>query len=330
MQHVRLGSTGLRVSRVALGTATFGLQCDESTSRRILDHALELGITFIDTADKYPLGGTVETAGRSEEILGQWLRGRRESMVIATKFNGRMGPHAWDEGNSRKHIISAVEGSLRRLGTDYIDLYQVHRPDPATPIDETLETLDSLVTSGKVRYVGCSNFLAYQIALALGRSDLLRLARFVSVQPCYNLLFRQWERETIPLCQEQGLAVIPFNALAGGLLSGKHDRRRGPTKGTRFTLGTAATMYQARYWRDREFDVVERLAEIATEAGMELPTLAVAWVLANPAVTAPILGASRPTQLDATVAAVDISLDTDLLRVMNDLTAEFRLGDALE
>ncbi len=330
MRHVRLGSTGLKVSRVGLGTATFGLQCDERTSHSILDRAAELGITFIDTADKYPLGGTTATVGISEEILGRWLAGRRDDFVIATKFNGRMGPNAWDEGNSRKHIMSAVEGSLRRLGTDYIDLYQVHRPDPATPIEETLQALDSLVASGKVRYVGCSNFLAYQIALALGRSDLLRLVRFVSVQPCYNLLFRQWERETLPLCEEEGLAVIPFNALAGGLLTGKHDRSQGPAEGTRFTLGTAATMYQTRYWREREFQAVDALTQVAAKVGLTLPTLAVAWVLGNPVVTAPILGASRPSQLDATVAAADLSLDAEIVRAMNNLTAEFRLGDALE
>jgi aryl-alcohol dehydrogenase (NADP+) len=327
---VRLGATGLLVSRLCLGTATFGVQCDERASHQVLDRAAELGITFLDTADKYPLGGTVETAGVTESIVGRWLRGRRDDVVIATKFHGRTGPHAWDEGSSRKHILSAVDASLRRLGTDYIDLYQAHRPDPLTPIDETLAALDSLVTAGKVRYAGCSNFLAYQVARAIGRSELLGLHGFVSVQPCYNLLFRQFERELLPLCREEGLAVLPYNVLAGGLLTGKHDRTLGPTPGTRFRLGTAADMYQQRYWQDRDFDAVDAVVLLAAEAGLPPVTLAVAWVLANDIVTAPIIGASRPDQLEDNVAAVDVVLDADLRLRLDELTAQFRRGDAVE
>ena len=239
MRHVRLGRTGLQVSRLCLGTMTFGLQCDEPRSLAILDRAAAGGITFLDAADVYPLGGSLETVGRTEEILGRWLEGRRHDVVIATKCSGAMSSKPWDRGASRKHILDAVEGSLRRLRTDYVDLYQIHHPDPQTPMDETLRALDDVVRAGKARYVGCSNYHAYQVARALGRSEALGLARFDSVQPRYNLLFRQIERELLPLCGEEGIGVIPYNPLAGGFLSGKHRRDVGPTAGTRFTLGSA-------------------------------------------------------------------------------------------
>jgi aryl-alcohol dehydrogenase-like predicted oxidoreductase len=330
MRHVRLGKTGLKVSRLCLGTATFGVQCDEPTSHSILDRASELGVTFLDTADKYPLGGSLETNGRSEEIVGRWLKGRREQFIVATKVHGRMGESAWDTGNSRKHILSAVEASLRRLGTDYIDLYQLHRPDPETPILETLEALDDLVRSGKVRYVGCSNFLAYQVAVALGRSEAHRLVSLVSVQPCYNLLFRQYERELLPLAQQEGLAVLPYNLLAGGLLSGKHQLASGPTPGTRFTLGSAAAMYQDRYWSPESFEAVALVAETARQVGVPVATLAVAWVLSNPVVTSAIVGASRPAQLDATLDAAELGLDPAVVDHLDKVTHGFRFGDALE
>ncbi len=328
MQHTRLGTTGLQVSRICLGTMTFGLQSDEATSRAILDRAAEGGVTFLDTADVYPLGGDLSTVGRTEEIVGRWLEGRREQFVLATKCNGPMGERPWDRGNSRRHILDAVDASLRRLRTDWIDLYQLHAHDPETPLDETLEALDSLVRAGKVRYVGCSNWLAYQVALALGRSEAHGWARFTSVQPRYNLLFREFERELFPLCREEGVGVIPYNPIAGGMLSGKHQRSGGPTEGTRFTLGGAAQLYQRRYWKDEAFDSVEALQQVARDAGIPLPTLAVAWVLDNPAVTAPIIGASRPEQLDATLAAVDVTLDDALRARLDELTRPYRRGDA--
>ncbi|MHB8452027.1 MAG: aldo/keto reductase [Mycobacteriales bacterium] len=329
MEHVRLGRTGLMVSRLCLGTMTFGLQCDEETSRAILDRAAAAGVTFLDTADVYPLGGSLETVGRTEEIVGRWLAGRREQFVVATKCFGATGPAAWDWGNSRKHILTAVEASLRRLGTDYIDLYQLHGPDATTPIEETLEALDSLVRSGKVRYVGCSNFLAYQVALALGRSDARGLVRFASVQPRYNLLFRAGERELLPLCLEEGVGVIPYNPIAGGMLAGKHDRTRPPPEGTRFTLGSAAGIYQGRYWHDDVFDTVDALTALARETGVELATFATAWVLSHPAVTAPIIGASRPEQLDATLAGAECWLEPEVKARADELTARYRLSDAL-
>ncbi len=328
MQHVRLGRSGLLVSRVCLGTMTFGLQVDETASVAILDHASDLGITFIDTADIYPLGGDHTTAGRTEEIVGRWLSGRRDQFVVATKCFGPMGRRPWDMGNSRRHIMDAVDASLRRLQTDWIDLYQLHFDDPGVPLDETLGALDDLVHAGKVRYIGCSNVLAYRVALALGRSDTLGLARFVSVQPRYNLLFREFERELFPLCVDQGIGVIPFNPIAGGMLSGKHDRTRAPEEGTRFALGNAASTYQDRYWHDHVFDSVDALVKLADQAGVALPTLAVAWTLRNPAITSPIIGASRPDQLDATVAGATYAIDDDLATRLDEMTAPYRRGDA--
>ena len=328
VKHRHLGRTGLPVSRICLGTMTFGVQCDEVTSHAILDRAGEAGVTFIDAADVYPLGGGLETVGRTEEIVGRWLRDRRDDFVVATKCVGRMGRAPWDQGASRRHIMDAVEGSLRRLGTDFIDLYQMHSYDPETPIDETLQALDDLVRSGKVRYIGCSNYLAYRVARAIGRSENLGLARFDSVQPRYNLLFRQPERELLPLCLEEGIGVIPYNPIAGGLLSGRHDPERPPPENSRFTLGAAGEMYQARYWRDREFSTVQALQPLAEEAGVPLVTLAVAWVLAHPAVTSAIVGASRPEQLDASVAAADFPLSEELKARLDELTGDYRMGDA--
>ncbi len=306
---------------------TFGLQCDEPTSGAILDRAAEGGIDFLDTSDAYPLGGDLDTRGVTEEILGRWLRGRRDRFIVATKCFVPTGPAPFDGGNSRKHIRSAVDASLRRLQTDYIDLYQLHGYDLNTPIDETLGALDDLVHQGKVRYTGCSNFLTYQLVRAVGRTETLGLTRLDCVQPRYNLLFRQIEREMLPYCGEEGIGVIPYNPIAGGLLSGKHSRSGPPPEG-RFTLGSAGKMYQDRYWRDREFDTVDQLRSVADEAGVGLVTLAVAWVLANKVITAAIIGASRPEQLDASLAAAGFTLDEELKRRLDEITHEYRMGDA--
>ena len=325
----KLGQTGLTVSRLVLGTMTFGLQTDEETSIKILDTAAEAGINFLDTADVYPLGGGLPTAGRTEEIIGRWLKGKREHFIVATKAVGKVGSAPWDQGSSRKHILDAIDASLRRLGTDYVDLYQLHSDDASTPLDETLEALDTIVRAGKVRYIGVSNYLAYRLARALGRADVRHLTRFVSIQPRYNLLFREIERELLPLAKEEGLAVIPYNPLAGGLLTGKHKQAGGPTAGTRFTLGAAAERYQERYWHEREFNTVEELRTVADLAGLSLTTLAVAWVLANPIITAPIIGASRPEQLFDSLKAVELKLDDNLKQKLDDITAEYRQGDAV-
>jgi 1-deoxyxylulose-5-phosphate synthase len=307
---------------------TFGLQSDEATGIAVMDKAAEAGIDFFDTSDAYPLGGDLETRGRTEEIIGRWLPGKRDRIILATKCFVPMGPAPFDAGNSRKHIMSAVDASLRRLQTDYIDLYQLHGYDQNTPIDETLSALDDLVHAGKVRYVGCSNFLTYQLVRAIGRSETLRLARFDSVQPRYNLLFRQIEREMLPFCAEDGVGVISYNPIAGGLLSGKHNRSAPPPEGSRFTLGYAGPMYQERYWHEQMFDTVEALRKLADEAGVSLVTLSVAWVLANQAITAPIIGASRPEQLDDSLAAATYQLDPDLKQRLDQLTHDYRMGDA--
>ena len=316
------------MSRLCLGTMTFGLQCDEPTSVAILDRAADGGVDFLDSSDAYPLGGDLPTRGVTEEILGRWLRGKRDRFIVATKCFAPTGPAPFDAGNSRKHILDAVDASLRRLQTDYIDLYQLHGYDRETPIDETLGALDDLVHQGKVRYIGCSNFLTYQLVRAVGRTETLRLARLDCVQPRYNLLFRQIEREMLPYCSEEGIGVIPYNPIAGGLLSGKHSRANPPPESSRFTLGNAGRMYQERYWHDHEFDTVEALRELAKEAGMNLVTLSVAWVMANQAVSAPIIGASSPGQLDHSLAAAESTLDDDLKSKLDELTYEYRLGDA--
>jgi len=328
MQHVRFGPTGLQVSRLCLGTMTFGLQCDEKTSLAILDAAAEQGITFLDTADVYPLGGGTDIAGRTEQIVGKWLKGKREKFILATKCSGKMGSAPWQQGTSRKHVMNAIDASLKRLGTDYVDLYQVHHFDPNTPVDETVEAFDAVVKSGKARYVGVSNFHAYRVARSLGRSEALGLSKLVSVQPRYNLLFRQIERELLPLCEEEGLAVIPYNPLAGGLLTGKHKRAAPPPEGSRFTLGTAGKMYSERYWQEREFATVDAFVDLAKAAGVEPATLAVAWVLAHPSVTSPLVGASRPEQLKASIAAADYRLDPKLKQTLDQLSHEYRMGDA--
>ena len=240
-----------------------------------------------------------------------------------------MGSSPWDRGSSRKHLLEAIDASLRRLNTDYVDLYQLHMDDPVTSLDETVEALDAIVRSGKARYIGVSNFLAYRLARAIGRQDTLRLARFVSAQPRYNLLFREIERELLPLAQEENLAVIPFNPLAGGLLSGKYRQDEKPEKG-RFSaeVGQFGTAYRARYWHQREFETVGKLREIAGERSEALPKLAIAWSLANPAITSVILGASRTEQLTDTLAAADYSLEPELKVKLDDLSAEYRRGDA--
>jgi aryl-alcohol dehydrogenase-like predicted oxidoreductase len=311
-----------------MGTATFGLQTDEAAARGILDKAAEAGINFIDTADSYPMSPNHGHGGRSEEILGRWLKGRRDDVIVATKGGAPSGPHSWNRGSSRKHLLAAVDQSLRRLGTDHIDLYQLHFDDPATPLDELAGVLDWLVRSGKVRYVGVSNFFAYRLARLLGRQDVLKLARITSVQPRYSLLFREIERELLPLAKEESMAVMPFNPLAGGMLSGKYRLEQPPAGRFAVDNGFYGDLYRARYWHERQFSTVQRLLAIAGELNVSLPTLAVAWVLANPGITAAILGASRVDQLVDTLAAADLALDGDVKARLDTLTREYRQGDA--
>jgi aryl-alcohol dehydrogenase-like predicted oxidoreductase len=319
MKNKRVGRTGLSVSEVCLGTMTFGNQCDEPTSHAIMDKALASGVTFFDTADVYPLGAARETVGRTEEFVGSWLKGRREQIVLATKFFGAMGSGPNERGGSRKHIFKAVEESLRRLNTDYIDIYQMHFPDLSTPLEETLRALDDLVHSGKVLYLGCSNYPAWLLCKALWTSDKLGLARFECVQPRYNLLFRHIEAELLPLAVDQGIGVINYNPLAGGVLTGRYQPGETPSENTRFTVNNAGKMYQERYWQDSQMRAVEKLKAFCLERNLSVAQVSLAWVLAQPAITSAIVGASKPEQLAQTLPAVDLVLDEQILAACDDV-----------
>jgi aryl-alcohol dehydrogenase-like predicted oxidoreductase len=321
MEYRQLGRTGLRVPPLCLGTMTFGLQTDEPTAFAIMDRASEAGIDFFDTADVYPLGGTLETVGRTEEIVGRWMRvrGMRDRIVLATKCAGAMGDGPNDSGLSRAHILKAVDASLRRLQTDVIDLYQVHWFDPRVPIDETLRALDDLVRWGKVRYIGCSNYPAWRLGEALATSERLGIARYDCLQPRYNLLYREIETELLPLAREAGLGVIVYNPMAGGFLSGKYRKGDEPLEGTRFTTPNVARMYQYRYWQDALFDAVEQLRPACEARGVSMATVAVAWAIAQPGVTSAIVGASRPEQLDASLRAPAFALDDGLRELCESL-----------
>ena len=309
MQTVRMGRTGLRVSQICLGTMTFGLQTARDESFKIMDAAADAGIDFFDVADVYPVGGTLETAGRTEEIVGEWMSGQRDRFVLATKVHMPVGPGPNDRGNSRRHVIDACDRSLRRLRTDFIDLYYIHRWDAETPIDETLAALDDLRRAGKIRYAGASNLAAYQLMASLWAADRNGTVRFDAVQPRYNLLYRGIEAELLPAARENGVAGIVYNPLAGGMLTGKYKRGEKPREGTRFTLGNAAQLYQQRYWRDAEMDVVERLAADVASRGKSITHVALRWVLDQPGVTCAILGASRAEQLGDALKGVDVALD---------------------
>lgn len=317
MNTRRMGRTGLKVSEICLGTMTFANQADEAASFAILDRAAWGGVNFLDTADCYPVPPAPETAGRSEEIVGKWLRGRRDGFVVATKCRIRVGAGANDEGLSRRHVLRAVEDSLRRLRTDYIDLYQAHSPDPDTPLEETLRAFDDLVRHGKVRYVGCSNYPAWQVALSLGASARLNLARFDCVQPRYNLLHRDIEAELLPLCRDQGLGVIAYNPLAGGFLSGKYQDLKEVPPGTRFSLGKTGELYRERYWHRAQLEAVNQLKAHFEVKGVPLVRAAVAWVLAQPGVTSAIVGASQAEQLNESLAGAQAGLDEKDREVCN-------------
>lgn len=292
MEYRRLGSSGLKVSEIGLGCNNFGDRCDEKSSSLVLDQALELGINFFDTADNY-------THGRSEEIIGGWLKGKRDKVIVATKFGMVMGEGPNETGASRHHVMESVHNSLRRLGTDYIDLYQVHRPDPGTPVEETLRALDDLIRAGKVRYIGTSTFSALQLSEALWTSRYFNLNRFVSEQPHYNLLKRDAEKEVIPYCQANGVGIIPYYPLASGFLTGKYRPGEPPPKGTRLDL---TAMYRPLL-SEENFRILSRLSAFAGERGHSVGELAIAWLLAYPAVCTVIAGATMPDQVAENVKA---------------------------
>jgi aryl-alcohol dehydrogenase-like predicted oxidoreductase len=292
MQSVRLGTSDLQVSRVGLGCNNFGMRCDQEQTSRVVERALDLGVTLFDTADVY--GG----AGRSEEFLGKALGSRRREIVLATKFGAPMGQGLM--GAKASYIARAVEASLTRLGTDYIDLYQLHFPDPTTPIEETVRALDELVRAGKVRYVGCSNFSGWQLVEALWTAKADGLAGFVTAQNQYSLLDRRIERELAEACKKYSVGILPYFPLASGLLTGKYQRGAEPPKGSRLSaMGARAE----RFLNDRNMATVEKLQAYAESRGHSLLELAFSWLASQPYVPSVIAGATRPEQIDANVNA---------------------------
>lgn len=323
MDTVNVGRSGLLVSRLCLGTMIFGSQLDEAKAFAVLDRGVELGIDFFDTADVYPVPPAPDTWGRTEEIVGRWLRSRGTPITLATKCVARVGPGANDLGGSRKHVIEACEASLRRLQQERIDLYYLHHSDLGAPMEETLEALDRLVQDGKVHYVGVSNFEAWQLGLAMSLAAERRLARIAIVQPRYNLLNRTYERELLPLCRAAGIGVAPYNPLGAGMLTGKYRRGDEPPADSRFGLGNYGRMYQQRYWSDRMFDVVETVTAVGQEVGASAAAVAVAWLLAQPDVSSPIVGASRPEQLDDSLRALEVRLSREHLDRLGEVSQPF-------
>ena len=308
MQYVNLGRAGVKVSRICLGCMSFGndasWKVEFEQSKRIIQKAIDLGVNFFDTANVYSLG-------RSEEITGQCLKGYRDEMVVATKVWGLMGEKPNQSGLSRRHIMEQIKGSLKRLQMDHVDLYQIHRWDYATPIEETLKALDDLVRQGSTRYVGASSMFAWQLLKALDTSERLGLQRFVSMQNHYNLVYREEEREMIPLCKEEGIALIPWSPLARGFLTGKYKRGE-DWKTPRYE---SDKFFPGRFFKPEDFDVVEELEAVAKEKGVTPAQIAMAWLIHKGA-TAPIVGATKVEHIEEAVAALDIKLsDSDMERL---------------
>ena len=301
MEYRRLGKSGLKVSEIGLGALTFGGRADEQTSINIIEHALELGINFIDTADFY-------TQGRSEEIVGKAVKGNRSRVVIATKFGFPTSVGPEEQRGSRNHMMKAVDSSLRRLNTDYIDLYYIHYPDTETPIEETLRAMDDLVRSGKVRYIGCSNFPAWRLCEAMWTSKLHNLESFITVQSRYNLLDRGIERELVPCCQTYGIGVVPWAPLASGFLTGKYRRGQAMPAGARLANQPSLP---GDILTDTGFDKLAKLEVFAEERGHSVGELAIAWLLSHPWLGSVIAGAMSVEQLSLNVAAVGWKLTTE-------------------
>jgi len=311
VEYRNLGKSGLKVSAIGLGGNNFGWWADEQTSITVINRALESGINFIDTADVYD-------RGRSEEFVGKAVKGKRQQVLIATKFGNQMGEGANDRGGSRYHIMRAVEASLRRLQMDYIDLYQMHIADPSTPIEETLRALDDLVRSGKVRYIGCSNFAAWQLCEALLTSKLNNLNAFVSVQPQYNMLARQIERELMPCCQAYGIGIIPYSPLASGFLTGKYRKNEQPPAEARLSGPNPAFR---RIFTDANWEKLAKMEAFAAERNHSVGELPIAWLLAKPCVSTVIAGARRIEQVTANVKAGEWKLTADEVAKLDALTA---------
>ncbi len=308
MQYMNLGKSGLKVSRICLGMMTYGSSkwrdwaLDEEDSRPFIRRALELGINFFDTADMYSMGVSEEVTGRALNDFA-----RRDEVVIATKVYHPMGDKPNQGGLSRKHIMQSIDDSLRRLGTDYVDLYQIHRWDAETPIEETLEALHDVVKAGKALYIGASSMYAWQLAKALYTADLHGWTRFVSMQNHYNLVYREEEREMIPLCIDQGLGVIPWSPLARGFLAGNRTR----DKSGETTRSKSDRFAHSMYYQDTDFETLDRVMELAKGRGVSPAQIALAWMLHKPGITSPIIGASKMYQLEEAVAALDIQLSAE-------------------
>ena len=316
MQYTRLGSTGLHVSRICLGTMTYGAKSwrewvlEEEESKPFFRRALEAGINFFDTADMYSLGVSEEITGRALKEFGP----SRDKVIIATKVFNAMNDDLNGRGLSRKHIHHAIDDSLRRLKTDYIDLYQIHRFDPDTPIEETLEALDQVVRQGKALYIGASSMYAWQFSKMLAKSRELGLARFATMQNHYNLIYREEEREMLPLCREEGIGVIPWSPLARGFLAGNRTKQDHGE-----TIRAKTDDYaQKLYYQPSDFTVVDRVSEVAKQHGVSNAQVALAWVAAQPGITAPIIGASKIAQLDEAIAALDVTLSPADLKALEE------------
>ena len=326
MEYRKLGSTGLKVSEICFGTATFGWPTDDAESELMLDLFLDRGGNFIDTADIYSGWAEGSWVGRSEEMIGTWLKktGRRHEIVLATKCRSAVGDLPNDQGLSRRHIMDAVEASLKRLNTDFIDLYQTHSMDTSTPIEETMRALDDLVRQGKVRYLGCSNYNAWRLCEALWVSDRGGLARYECTQPYYSLLERDhFEREQADLVEAQGLAVIPYSPQAQGFLTGKH---RGMASVPENTRGSG-NQQVASYFNQEAFQLIDTMEEIGNGYGHTIGQVALAWVLTNPLITAPIVGARNAEQLEESIGAAGFRLTQEEMQRLNQMTDWRERGD---
>lgn len=336
MEYRKMGRTGLKVSSFCLGTMTFGRQVEEKESIRIIHRALDAGINFIDTADMYVNGVT-------EQIVGKAIKGQRHSLVLASKvghilklgkkygeqkisgpidlarpkpftpWQGKEDTSPSDIGLSRKHIMQGIEDSLKRLDTDYLDLYYAHMPDYDTPLEETLRAMDDLVRQGKVSYLGCSNYRAFQLGKALWISDKYNLARWDCIQPPFNLLTRDIEYELLPLCAEEGIGVCVFSPMAAGFLSGKYEKEKGPMAGARFSLAHQGYVYNQKYWNDLNFEAVQQLKKIAADHGKPLSQFALAWVLSHQVITSMVCGATSIEQLELNLRATQITISKEEL-----------------
>jgi aryl-alcohol dehydrogenase-like predicted oxidoreductase len=347
MEYRKVGRTGLKVSSFGLGTMTFGRQVEENESIRIIHRALDLGVNHLDTADMYVNGVT-------EEIVGKAIQGLRHTIVLASKVGHilklgkkwgeqkisgpidlarpqaffpwpggeEVGPN--DIGLSRKHILQGVEASLKRLHTDYLDIYYAHMPDYDTPLEETVRAMDDLVRQGKVRYLGCSNFRAFQLSKALWISDKYNLARWDCIQPPYNLLTRDIEYELLPLCAEEGVGVCPYSPMAAGFLSGKYEKGKEPLAGARFGLASLGYKYNLKYWNDLNFTAVEQLEKIAQDHGKTLPQFALAWVLSNKTISSIVCGATSLEQLENNLKATEITIGKEELEACNEVWYHLR------